>query len=81
MTGEPLPISLHFNPKPGIEPHHIPVVGAVTPDPKSLERTCGSGGFLDYLDSKVISQGGCLTIRHRPNDDLEIGGEVGFGSV
>src|SRR5882724_9454210 len=60
MTGEPLPISLHFNPKPGIEPHHIPVVGAVTPDPKSLERTCGSGDFLDYLDSKVISQGGCL---------------------
>src|SRR6266404_1725221 len=60
MTGDPLPISLQFNPKPEIEPHYIPVVGAVTPDPKSLERTCGSGGFLDYLDPKVISQGGCL---------------------
>src|ERR1700682_2558350 len=70
MTAEPLPISLHLKPKQESEPHHVPVVGAVTSDPECLKHTCWSGGFLDRLHPKVISQGGRLVARIVPDPEI-----------
>src|SRR5712664_555321 len=70
MTGEPFPVSLHFKPKLGIEPHHIPVVGSVTPHLECLEHTGWSGDFLNRLNPKVISQGGRLIAGIVPDPEV-----------